>query len=154
VQVRPGRDGDAEALADLFWRVRVENAATIPMVVHARETVEPFLRSVLATSRVWVAQVDESPVGFAAVGPDGDLDHLYVARPYTGAGLGATLLTLAKQSCPDGLGLWVFTSNTGAVRFYRRHGFEVVGGTDGDNEEGAPDLRMQWRPVSAGGWPR
>ena len=36
--------------------------------------------------------------------------------------------------------------NTGAVRIYERHGFVVVGGTD--NEEGAPDLRMEWRPPS------
>ena len=46
------------------------------------------------------------------------------------------------------------TQSPYAVSFYRRHGFEVVGRTDGDNEEGAPDLRMEWRPVSAGGSPR
>ena len=33
-----------------------------------------------------------------------------------------------------------------ARRFYERHGFVVVGGTDGDNEEGAPDLRLEWQP--------
>jgi GNAT superfamily N-acetyltransferase len=151
---RPGRPDDAPALADLFWRVRAENAATIPMVVHPREGVLPFLQGVLADSQVWVATVDATPVGFAAVGSDGDLDHLYVARPHTGSGLGGRLLALAQQAHPEGLALWVFASNTGAVRFYERHGFVVVGGTDGDNEEGAPDLRMQWSAVSAGGSPR
>jgi GNAT superfamily N-acetyltransferase len=146
VEIRPGRAGDAEALARLFWQVRCENAATIPMIVHPRESVLPFLVSVLATSEVWVATVDDGLVGFAAVGPDGDLDHLYVARSHTGAGLGARLLATARQRHPDGLSLWAFASNTAAVRFYERHGFVVVGGTDGDNEEGAPDLRMQWRP--------
>ena len=66
-------------------------------------------------------------------------------------GLGSRLVELARQRRPDGLALWVFASNTGAVRFYERHGFAVVGGTDGDNEEGAPDLRMVWPAVSAGG---
>lgn len=107
--VRPARPDDAPALADLFWRVRHDNAATIPLPVHPRESVLAVVQDLVA---------------------------------------------LAKERRPAGLGLWVFASNTGAVRFYERHGFAVVGGTDGDNEEGAPDLRMQWRPVSAGGSPR
>ena len=146
VDIRAGVAGDAEALAELFWRVRAENVATIPMVVHPRETVQPFLASVLETSQVWVATAGGDLVGFAAVGPDGDLDHLYVARSHTGVGLGARLLAAARQRHPEGLSLWVFASNTGAVRFYERHGFVVVGGTDGDNEERSPDLRMEWRP--------
>ena len=85
-------------------------------------------------------QVDDEPVAFCAVGPDGDLDHLYVSSAHTGAGLGGRLLTLAQERHPEGLALWVFASNTGAVRFYERQGFVVVGGTDGDNEEGAPDV--------------
>lgn len=147
VEVRLGRDDDAAALSELFWRVREENATTIPGVVHPRESALPFLRTVLETCEVWVATVDDAPVGFAAVGPDGDLDHLYVAGPRTRAGLGARLLALAQRGHPEGLSLWVFASNPGAVRFYARHGFEVVGGTDGDNEEGAPDLRMRWAPA-------
>jgi ribosomal protein S18 acetylase RimI-like enzyme len=149
VGIRPGRPDDAAALADLFWRVREENAATIPRIVHPRETVRPFLASVLEADDVWVATVGEHPVGFLAVAPDGDLDHLYVARAHTGAGLGTRLVRLAQHRHPEGLSLWVFASNTGAVRFYERHGFVVVGGTDGDNEEGAPDLRMRWTPEGA-----
>ncbi len=147
VEIRRGLPDDAAALADLFWRVHVENTATIPMIVHPRQTVQPFLRSVLESCEVWVATVDGRPVGFAAVGAGGDLDHLYVGRPHTGTGLGARLLGRAQRCHPEGLALWVFASNTGAVRFYERHGFVVVGGTDGDNEEGAPDLRMRWAPA-------
>lgn len=32
----------------------------------------------------------------------------------------------------------------GARRFYERHGFVVVDATEGDNEEGAPDVCYQW----------
>ena len=31
------------------------------------------------------------------------------------------------------------------LRFYERHGFTAVEWTDGDNEEGEPDVRMVWR---------
>ena len=49
--------------------------------------------------------------------------------------------------------LWAFQSNTGALRFYERHGFVAVEETDGDNEEGAPDLRMRWTPATAAATP-
>jgi hypothetical protein len=43
--------------------------------------------------------------------------------------------------------LWTFQTNTGARRFYERHGFVAVDETDGSaNEERAPDVRYAWRP--------
>ena len=63
----------------------------------------------------------------------------------TGPGLGTRLLDRAKAERPDGLDLWTFQANTGARRFYERHGFVEVARTDGDNEEGAPDVRLAWR---------
>ena len=40
----------------------------------------------------------------------------------------------------------MFQKNEGARRFYERHGFTAVEWTDGDNEEGAPDVRYRWTP--------
>lgn len=37
-----------------------------------------------------------------------------------------------------------FVSNTRARRFYERHGFVEIDGSDGDNEEGEPDIRFRW----------
>lgn len=153
--LRPAVPEDATALAALFWRAREANVATIPPIQHPRESVEPFLRHVVATDEGWVAVLDGGPVAFLALDDDG-VDHLYVDPGHTGTGLGSRLLDLAKERRPEGLALWTFASNTGALRFYARHGFTVVGGTDGDNEERAPDLRLEWRPLrgarlSAGG---
>jgi len=54
-------------------------------------------------------------------------------------------LTLAKRERPGGLRLWTFESNTGAQRFYERHGFVATDRTDGrNNEEGAPDILYVW----------
>ena len=59
----------------------------------------------------------------------------------TGRGIGSALLAVAKRERPQGLRLWTFQSNTGAQRFYERHGFVEVRRTDGrDNEERAPDV--------------
>jgi ribosomal protein S18 acetylase RimI-like enzyme len=58
--------------------------------------------------------------------------------------MGTALLDHAKARRPDGLALWVFQMNTPAQLFYEAHGFVAVRATDGDNEEGAPDLRYVW----------
>ena len=76
---------------------------------------------------------------------EGDqLNWLFVVPEAQGRGVGTALLDLAKQRQPNGLALWVFAMNTPAQRFYEKHGFVLAGGTDGDNEEGEPDLRYTW----------
>jgi ribosomal protein S18 acetylase RimI-like enzyme len=63
----------------------------------------------------------------------------------TGRGFGAQLLAVAKRERPRGLSLWTFASNTGAQRFYERHGFIEADRTDGSrNEECAPDVLYVW----------
>ena len=138
---------DAPAVAELFWRVRSESVPSIPMMVHPRASVDPFVRDVLLQHfEVWVAEEDGRLVGFMALMPPGVLGHLYIATAHTGQGLGRRFVAVAKRRFPEGLELWTFESNARAVRFYERHGFARVERTDGDNEEAAPDVRMVWRP--------
>ncbi len=42
------------------------------------------------------------------------------------------------------LKLWTFQANEDARRFYIREGFREVRMTDGDNEEGLPDVMLEW----------
>ena len=145
--IRRATHADAVELADLFWTVREESVPGIPMIVHPRERVLPFVQDVLLREfEVWVAQVDEVLVGFLALMPPDQLGHLYLSAEYTGRGLGSRLVALAKERFPEGMELYAFQGNTDALRFYERHGFVAVAWSDGDNEEGAPDVRMEWRP--------
>ena len=145
--IRRAAPDDATALADLFWQVRTEAVPHIPMIPRPRESVEPFVRDVLLGEfEVLVAEEGGRLVGFLALMPPDVLSHLYLAAEHTGRGLGGALLELARRRFPEGLQLWAFQSNLGALRFYERHGFVPVEWTDGDNEEGAPDVRMVWRP--------
>jgi GNAT superfamily N-acetyltransferase len=82
----------------------------------------------------------------------GWVDQLYVEPALTGRGIGAALLAVAKRERPGGLRLRTFASNTGAQRFYERHGFAEVLRTDGrDNEERAPDVLYAWPGPGGGG---
>ena len=148
MSVRRGTDDDARPAADLYLRARRAAAGAIPPGVHGDDDVREWFRShVVPDSELWVA---EDPPG-ALTGVlvlDGEwLDQLYVEPALTGRGIGSALLAHAKRERPGGLRLWTFVSNTGAQRFYARHGFVEVRRTDGRaNEEHAPDILFAWTP--------
>jgi len=91
--------------------------------------------------------------GFAAAfaRPDGDalLDNLHIAPSLRGQGLGRRLLTAVAQRMMAGgsraMHLWVFDVNTGARRFYERHG-AVATGQRTEAMFGAlvPETRLAW----------
>lgn len=116
-------------------------------ILHTDDETRAWLEStVLLTHEVWVGEVDERVVGFAAI--DGDLlAHLYVHPDAQNAGVGSALLDVVKRERPTGFRFWVFQRNGGARRFYERHGCVVVELTDGSgNEEREPDALYAWRP--------
>ena len=80
--------------------------------------------------------VDGELAGFYALHrEDGEweLDDLYLYPRFQGQGIGtAVLRRVIADTAPDGLFLYVFVKNTGAVRLYERMGFvqsEQVGAT-------------------------
>jgi chorismate mutase/GNAT superfamily N-acetyltransferase len=145
VDLRPAGLEDAAALADLHVDSREANVGSMPPMVHDRETTHRWMRQRLeGESTGWVAAADGRAVGYLVLTGEW-LDDLFVAPGHTGGGVGSALLDLAKAERPDGFCLWVFESNEGARRFYRRHGLVELERTDGSsNEERAPDVRMAW----------
>jgi ribosomal protein S18 acetylase RimI-like enzyme len=85
--------------------------------------------------------------GFAILNGD-ELDGFYVAPEHQRAGVGAALFRHVQEQCPERFGFWVFRDDARARRFYESHGAEALYETDGsNNEEGAPDVRYEWRPL-------
>jgi len=145
LEVRRATLDDARAVADVYLRARHAAVPAIPPSVHDDDDVRHHFATVVLPAReVWVAEDPDAGVVGLLVIRDGWVDHLYLTPERTGQGLGARLLDLAKERRPDGLDLWAFQSNVGARSFYERHGFGAVRLTDGDNEEGAPDVLYRW----------
>ena len=145
--IRRAVAADSADIAELLWTVRSTSGPHLPPMAHPREKVEAFVRDVLLPQfAVWVAEAEGEIVGFMAVMSPDQLGHLYIAAGHRCRGLGSRFVALAQGQFPDGLQLWTFQSNLGAQRFYTRHGFGAVEWTDGENEEGVPDIRMEWRP--------
>ena len=145
VVLRPATPADAPAMADLHVDCREANVGSMPPMVHDRETTHRWMQQrVEGESTAWVAEVDDRLVGYLVLTGDW-LDDLFLAPGSTGHGVGTALLEVAKAERPDGFCLWVFETNEGARRFYRRHGLVELERTDGSaNEERAPDVRMAW----------
>ena len=105
---------------------------------------EQAMKNRIDTGQVYVVKSGPSIQGFVAY-TDGYLDSLYLTPEARGKGLGKHLLSFAKAQNPHGLSLWVLAQNHGARRFYTREGFtETARGDGSDNEEGLPDIRMEW----------
>ena len=142
--VRPATADDLAEVAEVYLAARAE--AAMPPGIHPPDDVRRWVTAWDLTERdVWLAVADDLVVGFANATATW-LDGLYVLPPAQGSGVGSTLLDLVKSTHPDGIGLWVFEMNVPARAFYAHHGFAEVERTDGaDNEERAPDIRMEWR---------
>ena len=141
IALRPALASDAgrlgamitEAVDARSWKPRLHSGAQD--ISHAGTLID----------RGWVtvAELGSEVAGF--ISRDGhEIDALFVAGWAQGQGLGTALLNDAKART-DWLELWTFQQNAGAQRFYLRHGFEEVARTDGDNDEGLPDIRYHWR---------
>ncbi len=144
--IRSARADDGLAIAEVWLRSRYASVPAIPAPVHTDDDVRRYFREIVLPSHdVWVAEEGGRLVAVLVL--DGDwIEHLYVDPDNWRAGIGTRLLELAKREQPDGLQLWTFQANARARQFYERHGFVASEMTDGENEEGAPDVRYEWRP--------
>ena len=112
--------------------------------LHSRAEDIAYAGAMIDRGWVTVAEDDAGIAGFSAL--DGaEVVSLYVASRARGHGVGTQLLGALKAQS-DTLTLWTFQANTGAQRFYARHGFVEVERTDGRrNEEHLPDIRYDWK---------
>jgi ribosomal protein S18 acetylase RimI-like enzyme len=147
--LRPAEPEDGPVIADIYLR---SFRATLPDIrlTHGDADVRDHFATVVTNDLVtWVACEGDAVVGFIALTDDDHVGHLYLRPGHTGRGIGAELLARAKELRPSGLWLYVFQANTGARRFYERHGFTVVDLDDGArNDEGEPDVLYLWRPAA------
>jgi GNAT superfamily N-acetyltransferase len=146
--LRAATAADAPRVAEILLASRAAHLPYLPLV-HPPADVRAWVAGVLMPSGgVRVADVGGELRAMAAHAVDngcGWIEQLYVEPGFTGRGLGEALLQLCLAELHAAgahpVRLWCFQANTGARRFYERHGFVAVDFTDGrGNEEGCPDV--------------
>jgi len=112
---------------------------------HTLEDDRRFFELQLAPAcEVWVATIGSNIVGMMAL--DGCwIRHFAIFEGFRGHGIGARMLEQARQRSPIELRLFTFQRNTGARRFYERHGFEAVAFGVSPPPELEPDVEYAWR---------
>lgn len=121
-------------------------------MAHTGEELRGWVADTLIPSGdIYVADSQGQVVAMLAISRDesgGWIDQLYVKPGHTGQGIGQRLLRVAHSRLKPPVRLYTFQANTGARRFYERHGYRVLGFTDGSgNEERCPDVLYEWRGV-------
>jgi GNAT superfamily N-acetyltransferase len=140
--IRRATNTDARAVGDVFLASRA--TMTYLPRLHTDEDTRQHFAHVVASEETWVAERDGKVVGFAVI-DGGWLNHLYVHPSRFNSGTGSRLFEQATRVHPQGFQFWAFQQNTGARRFYERHGCALVKLTDGaGNEEKTPDALYVW----------
>lgn len=141
VTLRTANADDVDGVAGLFARSRAAALPFLP-VLHSPAEDIAFFGGLRERGLMTLAERAGSLLGFM-VERQGWVEQLYVEPEQRGQGIGSLLVNAAKQR-QKRLQLWCFADNHAGRNFYIRHGFVEIGRSDGDNEEGQPDILFGW----------
>lgn len=138
VVLRPAEAKDAHDIARIL-RAALAAFDWMPQL-HTPDEDLFFVKNILlAEQMVTVATIEDRIIGFAATKNEW-IEQLYLDPAWTGRGIGARLLQHVTTAMTH-VKLFCFQANTGARRFYKRHGFGAdTFGNGSSNEEGLPDI--------------
>lgn len=124
--IRLYQENDFAALCSLFLRAIQQTASedySPPQIAAWAQVDEARWRQKMAQSQVWVALLDQQPVGFITA-VDHYIDLLFVSPAHSRQGIANRLLETLSAQIPSGT-LTVEASIT-AKPFFEHHGFRVV----------------------------
>jgi GNAT superfamily N-acetyltransferase len=150
--VRRAQIDDAPQVADVLLASRRAFLAYAASA-HSEAEIRTWVRDVVfVNEEVFAALIDDVVVGMMSIQrsathePAVDwLNQMYLHPAHVNQGTGSALLAVALKTVRYPLRLFTFQQNTGARRFYERHGFKAIAVSDGrDNEERCPDVLYEF----------
>ena len=135
-------DEDAAGISQILEDWAASNHE-IPLVHNVEERAD-YGRWLLEHTSVTMIHNNSDVVGFLAVEKH-IIQAIYIKKDFQGFGFGQAAIKFVQKQFEE-LWLWVFQSNVGAQRFYRRLGFQIVKMSDGqDNDYNLPDVFYYWK---------
>ena len=129
--IRLCRDDERDVIREIINAAAEAYRGIIP----ADRWHEPYMPAdeldseIAARVAFWGFDMDGAPTGVMGIQPVRDVDlirHAYVRPESQGQGIGAALLRHLRQSTPRRILIGTWAAADWAVRFYQRHGFELV----------------------------
>ncbi len=126
------QEGDLDQIMEIWLKENI-NAHDFIDIDYWVNNYRPVAQAIV-NSEVYIARVDGEIVGFIGA-DDSYIQGLFVDIYYRNSGLGSRLLKhLASRH--EKLDLRVYKKNEGAIAFYKKAGFNIVGEElDKENEE-------------------
>ena len=151
--LRAATSADAPRVATLLIETRRAFMPYAPSA-HPQPELREWVASVLLPSGgVTVAEAQGRVVGVMATAHSEAgswVNQMAVDPALVNQGIGTLLLWHAMRTLAPPIRLYTFQANTGARRFYERHGFVPIEFTDGQaNEENCPDVLYELQTVPA-----
>lgn len=147
ITIRKAQPEDIGKVFVIFQKARAK--MTYLPHLHTEDETQNFIKGLIEKGGVTIAFDNDNIVGFIDIEKEW-VHHLYVDPTFQNHGVGKILLNHAKSISPEGLSLWVFEENVGAIQFYERKGFRLLekrGLGHADNEENLPDRLYHWKRV-------
>jgi ribosomal protein S18 acetylase RimI-like enzyme len=144
ITLRAATADDALRVAALLIETRSAFMPYAPSA-HSDANVRSWVRSTLIpTGRVTIADFSGRVIGAMATSAEVGVSwitQMAVDPAFVGNGIGSLLLLEGLRTLTKPIRLYTFQENTGARRFYERHGFKAIQLTDGQgNDEQCPDV--------------
>lgn len=131
IHIRAFQESDRAALRELYTASR---RGALPWRRSRALQLEDFDRDT-ARERIFVAEINGTPVGFASIWePDNFLHNLFVHPSFQRRGVGKALIDHCMGHFTGFPTLKCVKANVEAVAFYHRLGWQAVG--DGDSADG------------------
>jgi len=144
IEIRTGTPEDTDRVSDILINSR-KTFINYARLAHTDDEVREWVtNSLIPAGGVAVAELNRVVIAVLATSNENGtnwIDQMYIDPLYVGKGIGTKMLRDLLQTTSKPIRLYTFQQNTGARRFYERHGFQAIQFTDGmHNEEQCPDV--------------
>lgn len=148
LEIRRAEPADLPDCAKIFndW---VDEVEWLSGANAAHEIAAVFGPDPLTSHKIWLASIDDRPLGFLSVSHKGWVQAIYLSPQGRGWGLGRQLMQCAMRLHSEGLELGVFEPNQGARQFFEKLGFhDVPQGPNRGPQNGMSKRVMRWKGLA------
>lgn len=135
------QDEELQQLMEIWLKTNITAHSFIPKSYW--EGNFDFVKDALPSADLFLAKENDTLKGFIGIAENSYIAGIFILQEFQGEGLGSKLLEHCKKLYPS-LSLHVYEKNTGAVSFYKQHGFSIVK-TSLDEDTSETEYEMHWK---------